>query len=158
MKLISELPNAEKCFRPNCVHQPARKPDDKLEERSESEESAEETEEKPDETKSLDPKELRDQQIQKKKEQSKHKIHKLHWEPRNSFLDYVSKKYSTSTVAVEFDGRSAGEQGLYSHLQQSEQSDTQPHGTKRKSEGPPSIEDEGPAKKRKQNIPGLGLG
>lgn len=39
MKLISELPNAEKCVRPNCQHQPSRQPNKEYKDESESEQS-----------------------------------------------------------------------------------------------------------------------
>lgn len=93
----------------------------------------------------LTPKEMRDQRINRQKEIINNQLENMEWNENTSFLDYMSTKNAISSIAIEFDGRSAGESGLY------KQSDTK----KRKiDEITNGTSDENPQKIQKQ-LPGL---
>jgi hypothetical protein len=96
MKLISELPNAEKCLRPNAPHTYSNVPkegdnDEELEEESQNK-----------------------KEIQM--EENLREVNRLKWEPNVSYYDYIKKRNQILNIGFEFEGKKDGEKGLYSQL------------------------------------------
>jgi hypothetical protein len=112
MKLISELPNAEKCERPNAVHQPKSWNQKKTLEAIDdlNEEEMEIVEEE------LTSKQKRNLKVDLKKKNIQESIHGINWNKDMNFFEYVGmKRKAMNSISVEFDGRREGETFLYKY-------------------------------------------
>lgn len=96
MKLISELPNAEKCLRPNAPHTYSNNKNEKSEELDDDIELEENVNKR-----------------EQKHEESLKEAQKMLWKSNQNYFDYIKKKNQILNSAIEFDGREKGEEGLY---------------------------------------------
>jgi len=166
MKLISELPNAEKCDRPNAVHIP--KSWNSNQKRSETNltsttEDIDQSLSKQEDLIPMDQKPLdltttattttlkeeeltekqkRNSKIEEKKLKISKELKNLNWNQELSFYEYVGMKRKLMNVSVEFDGRKEGEKFLYKYP---------PIEKKKKIDDPMIIEEQ------QHSIPGLNI-
>eukprot|EP01080_Neovahlkampfia_damariscottae_P001827 gene1827-969_t len=109
MKLISELPNAEKCDRPNAVHQPKSwnlpKKNESLDDQKQSKNEFNEEDIDSIEEESITEKEKRNLKIEEKKMNISKQLKNLNWKQNLSFYEYIGIKRKLMNISVEFDGR-----------------------------------------------------